>query len=219
LSASAATRPEPSFPNQRPAITHAGRIWKRAIDISGSVILLLFSAPLIAILAARIKLHDGGPAFFKRRVVGQQGEFDAFKLRTMRVDADEILRQDQKLRRQFEINFKLKDDPRITTIGAALRKTGLDELPQLWNVLKGEMSLVGPRMITPAELKNFREAGWAFNVMKPGITGYWQVYGNQDAGYENRIKMDVFYVENWSPWFDLKILMATPLRMLSRAGA
>jgi lipopolysaccharide/colanic/teichoic acid biosynthesis glycosyltransferase len=189
------------------------------IDICGSAILLLFSAPLIVILATRIKLHDGGPAFFKRRVVGQQGEFDAFKLRTMRVDADEILRQDQKLRRQFEINFKLKDDPRITTIGAALRKTGLDELPQLWNVLKGEMSLVGPRMITPAELKKFREAGWAFNVMKPGITGYWQVYGNQDAGYENRIKMDVFYVENWSLWFDLKIFMATPLRMLHRTGA
>jgi lipopolysaccharide/colanic/teichoic acid biosynthesis glycosyltransferase len=212
-------RPEPSVPNRRPAITLAGRIWKRAIDISGSVILLFFSAPLIAILAARIKLHDGGPAFFRRRVVGQQSEFDAFKLRTMRVDADETLRQDQKLRRQFEINFKLKDDPRITAIGAAIRKSGLDELPQLWNVLKGEMSMVGPRMITRVELKKFGEAGWAFSVMKPGITGYWQVYGNQDAGYENRIKMDLFYVENWSLWFDLKILMATPLRMLRRAGA
>jgi lipopolysaccharide/colanic/teichoic acid biosynthesis glycosyltransferase len=212
-------RPEPSIPNQRPAITHAGRIWKRAIDISGSAVLLLFSAPLIAILAARIKLHDGGPAFFRRRVVGQQGEFDAFKLRTMRVDADEVLRQDQKLRQQFEINFKLQDDPRITAIGVALRKAGLDELPQLWNVLKGEMSMVGPRMITPAELKKFREAAWIFTSVKPGITGYWQVYGNQDAGYENRIKMDVFYVENWSLWFDLKILMATPLRMLRRAGA
>jgi lipopolysaccharide/colanic/teichoic acid biosynthesis glycosyltransferase len=212
-------RPEPSVPNRRPAITHAGRMWKRAIDISGSAILLLFSAPLIAILAARIKLHDGGPAFFRRRVVGQQSEFDAFKLRTMRVDADEVLRQDQKLRRQFEINFKLKDDPRITAIGAAIRKSGLDELPQLWNVLKGEMSMVGPRMVTPAELKKFGEAVWVFTSVKPGITGYWQVYGNQDAGYENRIKMDLFYVANWSLWFDLKILMATPLRMLRRAGA
>ena len=212
-------RPEPGVPNRRPAITHAGRMWKRAIDISGAVILLLFSAPLIAILAVRIKLHDGGSAFFRRRVVGQQSEFDAFKLRTMRVDADEVLRQDQKLRRQFEINFKLKDDPRITAIGTAIRKSGLDELPQLWNVLKGEMSMVGPRMVTPAELKKFGEAGWIFTSVKPGITGYWQVCGNQDAGYENRIKMDLFYVENWSLWFDLKILVATPLRMLRRAGA
>jgi lipopolysaccharide/colanic/teichoic acid biosynthesis glycosyltransferase len=219
LSAFAAMRPEPSVPNRRPGITRAGRIWKRAIDISGAVILLLFSAPLIAILAVRIKLHDGGPAFFRRRVVGQRGGFDAFKLRTMRVDADETLRHDAELRKQFEINFKLKNDPRITAIGAAIRKSGLDELPQLWNVLKGEMSLVGPRMITPAELKKFGGAGWIFTSVKPGITGYWQVYGNQDAGYDNRIKMDLFYVENWSLWFDLKILIATPLRMLRRAGA
>jgi lipopolysaccharide/colanic/teichoic acid biosynthesis glycosyltransferase len=192
---------------------------KRAIDISVSAILLFLAAPLIAILAARIKMHDGAPAFFRRRVVGLDGEFDAFKLRTMRVDADEVLRCDAGLRKRFEINFKLKDDPRITAIGTTLRRSGLDELPQLWNVLKGEMSLVGPRMITPAELRKFGESSWVFEAMKPGITGYWQVYGDQDAGYERRIEMDCFYVSSWSFWFDIKILMATPLRMLRRAGA
>jgi lipopolysaccharide/colanic/teichoic acid biosynthesis glycosyltransferase len=209
-------RPEPGIPPRRPAITQAGRIAKRAVDICGSVVLLLLSAPLIIILAARIKLHDGGAAFFRRRVTGMHGEFDAFKLRTMHVDADEVLRRNVELRRQFEINFKLRNDPRVTAIGAKLRTSGLDELPQLWNVLKGEMSLVGPRMITPAELKKYGAAGWIFECMKPGITGYWQVQGTQDAGYGKRIEMDLFYVEKWSFWFDLKILMATPLRMLRR---
>lgn len=207
-------RPEPGVPPRRPAITQAGRIAKRAVDICGSVVLLLLSAPLIIILAARIKLHDGGAAFFRRRVTGMHGEFDAFKLRTMHVDADEVLRRNVELRRQFEINFKLRNDPRVTAIGAKLRTSRLDELPQLWNVLKGEMSLVGPRMITPAELKKYGEASWIFDSMKPGITGYWQVRGNQDAGYDKRIEMDLFYMEKWSLWFDLKILMATPLRML-----
>jgi lipopolysaccharide/colanic/teichoic acid biosynthesis glycosyltransferase len=209
-------RTEPSVPNRRPVITRAGRRAKRAIDICGSVVLLILSAPLIIILAARIKLHDGGAAFFRRRVIGMQGEFDAFKLRTMRADADAVLRRDTEMQRQFEINFKLKDDPRVTAIGAVLRKSGLDELPQLWNVLKGEMSLVGPRMITPDELKKYGEAGGIFDSIKPGITGYWQVQGNQDAGYGKRIEMDLFYMEKWSLWFDLKILMATPVRMLRR---
>ncbi len=215
---SAAGRTERSFASHQPTMTRASRILKRAMDLTGSSILLMLSAPLVAILAMRIKLHDGGPALFRRRVIGPEGEFDAFKLRTMRADADEILRRDPELRRQFEINFKLKHDPRVTPVGAALRKTGLDELPQLWNVLKGEMSLVGPRMITPAELEKYGEAGWVFDFMKPGITGYWQVQGNQEAGYGSRVGMDLFYVENWSILFDLKILVATPLRVLRRSG-
>ncbi len=191
---------------------------KRTMDLVGAAILLVFSAPLVALLALRIKLDDGGPALFRRRVVGPKGEFDAFKLRTMRVDADEMLRRDPELRRQFEINFKLKHDPRVTPVGAALRRSGLDELPQLWNVLKGEMSLVGPRMITPAELKRFGEAGWIFDSMKPGLTGYWQVHGDQEAGYDRRIRMDLFYAENWSLLFDLKILIRTPSRILRGPG-
>jgi len=198
LPVSAVSRIESGVTNHRPTMTRADRILKRAMDLIGSSILLLCSTPLVAILAMRIKFHDGGPAFFRRRVIGPKGEFDAFKLRTMRTDADEMLLREPELRRQFEINFKLKHDPRVTSVGAALRKAGLDELPQLWNVLKGEMSLVGPRMITPAELEKYGEASWVFSLMKPGVTGYWQVHGNQEDGYANRVDMDLFYVENWS---------------------
>jgi lipopolysaccharide/colanic/teichoic acid biosynthesis glycosyltransferase len=191
---------------------------KRMMDVLGATIILVFSAPLMAVLALRIKLHDGGPALFRRRVVGPRGDFDAFKLRTMLVDADEILRRDPELRRQFEVHFKLKDDPRVTRVGRALRRTGLDELPQLWNVLKGEMSLVGPRMITSAELAKYGEAGWIFECLKPGVSGHWQVNGDPEAGYDRRISMDLFYAENWSLLFDLKILIRTPSRVLRGSG-
>jgi lipopolysaccharide/colanic/teichoic acid biosynthesis glycosyltransferase len=188
------------------------------MDLCGATVVLVFATPLVAILSLRIKLHDGGPAFFRRRVVGPKGEFDAFKLRTMCVDADEVLRANPELLRQFEVNFKLRHDPRVTPIGAGLRRTGLDELPQLWNVLKGEMSLVGPRMITAAELKKYGEAGWIFDCMKPGLTGHWQVHGDPTAGYDRRVSMDLFYAENWSFLFDLKILVRTPSRVLRGSG-
>jgi lipopolysaccharide/colanic/teichoic acid biosynthesis glycosyltransferase len=214
----AATKAQDVVRNQRLPLAKWNRVLKRSIDFFGASLLLALSAPVMCILALRIKLHDGGPAFFRRRVVGLNGEFDAFKLRTMRTDADELLSRDADLRRQFEVNFKLKDDPRVTTVGEALRRTGLDELPQLWNVFKGEMSLVGPRMITPAELKKYGEAGWIFAAMKPGLTGYWQIGGYQQAGYDRRVKMDLFYVENWSLLFDLKILIKTPIRVLRGSG-
>ena len=218
MSAFPQMRPEPVTLPRRQYMTPRQKTLKRAIDIAGSTGLLLLAAPLVAILALRIKLHDGGPVLFRRRVVGPRGEFDAFKLRTMCVDADEMLRRDPELRRQFEVNFKLKNDPRITGAGAALRRSGLDELPQLWNVFKGEMSLVGPRMITPAELKKYGQAGWIFDAMKPGLTGYWQVEGDQNAGYDERIRMDLSYVENWSLWRDLTILIRTPWRVLRGSG-
>lgn len=218
MPAFAATKAQDVARNQRLPLAKWNRVLKRSIDFFGASLLLTLSAPLMCILALRIKLYDGGPAFFRRRVVGLNGEFDAFKLRTMCTDADELLSRDADLRRQFEVNFKLKDDPRVTTVGEALRRTGLDELPQLWNVFKGEMSLVGPRMITPAELKKYGEAGWIFAAMKPGLTGYWQIGGDQQAGYDWRVKMDMFYVENWSLLFDLKILIKTPMRVLRGSG-
>jgi lipopolysaccharide/colanic/teichoic acid biosynthesis glycosyltransferase len=216
--ASAVVKTQDLIQKQRQPLTRLDRIFKRAIDLVGASLLLVVSAPLVLILALRIKLHDDGPVFFRRRVIGPKGEFDAFKLRTMLVDADEVLRRDPLLRRRFEVNFKLKDDPRITAIGARLRRTGLDELPQLWNVIKGEMSLVGPRMITPIELKKYGDASWIFSEMKPGLTGYWQVSGNQQANYDRRIEMDLFYTESWSLLFDLKILIKTPARVLRGSG-
>jgi lipopolysaccharide/colanic/teichoic acid biosynthesis glycosyltransferase len=213
-----AARPEQIALNQRMRMMRWQRAVKRSMDVAVGIVLLTLSAPLIGLLALRIKLHDGGPALFRRRVVGPKGEFNAFKLRTMRVDADDVLRSDDRLRQEFEVNFKLQNDPRITKAGAALRRSGLDELPQLWNVIKGQMSLVGPRMITPAELQRYGEAGWIFSLMKPGLTGYWQVQGEPAADYDRRIAMDLFYAENWSLWFDMKIVIRTPARVLRGSG-
>jgi lipopolysaccharide/colanic/teichoic acid biosynthesis glycosyltransferase len=197
----------------------AALMLKRAMDAAGSAILLALLSPVIAVLALTIKLQDGGPVIHRRRVVGPGGEFDAFKLRSMRVDADEILNKDPDLRREFEINFKLKQDPRITRAGGFIRRTSLDELPQLFNVLRGQMSLVGPRMITPVELTKFGEAGWIFSAVKPGLTGYWQIQGRQEVSYDERVAMDLYYVQHWSLLLDLKILLMTPLRVVRGSGA
>jgi lipopolysaccharide/colanic/teichoic acid biosynthesis glycosyltransferase len=218
MPSSAAAKTQDLMSSQRLPMARWNRALKRSIDLVGASILLILCWPLMLTLALRIKLHDGGPAFFRRRVIGPNGEFDAFKLRTMRVDADEILRHDALLRRRFEVNFKLKEDPRITSVGARLRRSGLDELPQLWNVLKGEMSLVGPRMITPRELKKYGDASWIFSEVKPGLTGYWQTSGDQQAGYGQRVEMDLFYADNRSLWFDLKILIKTPARVWRGSG-
>lgn len=200
-------------------MSRAGGVAKRALDFLVAAPLLLLLSPLIAALGLAVKLHDRGPIFYRRRVVGPKGDFDAFKLRTMCVNADDVLQQNAQLRREFEINFKLKQDPRITPVGAVLRKASLDELPQLWNVVKGEMSLVGPRMITPVELEKYGTAAWIFQRVKPGLTGYWQVQGRQEVSYQQRVEMDLFYVKNWSLGFDLKILIRTPLRVVRGAGA
>ncbi len=200
-------------------MTGARRFFKRALDVVASASLLVLLSPLIAILGVLVKFQDGGPVFYRRRVVGSKGDFDAFKLRSMRVDADEILERNSSLREEFEVNFKLKDDPRITPVGAILRKASLDELPQLWNVLRGEMSLVGPRMITPVELEKYGAARWIFRFVKPGLTGYWQIQGRQEVSYDKRVEMDLFYVNHWSLWLDFKILMKTPIRVVRGSGA
>jgi exopolysaccharide production protein ExoY len=192
---------------------------KRALDVIGAAVALVLFSPLLALIALLIKLQDGGPILHRRRVVGPKGEFDAFKLRSMCVDADEVLRRDPRLRAEFEQNFKLAGDPRVTPVGRVIRRLSLDELPQLVNVLKGEMSLVGPRMVTPAELGKFGEASWIFRYVKPGLTGYWQVYGRQQVSYTKRVEMEVFYVENWSLLLDLKVLMKTPFRAARGSGA
>ena len=200
-------------------MTRWERVLKRVIDILGSIILLVLFLPIMALCALLIKLQDGGPIFHRRRVIGPDGEFDAFKLRTMCPQADAILQQDASLQREFEVNSKLRSDPRITPVGAVLRKLSLDECPQLWNVLRGEMSLVGPRMITADELKRYGEAGWIFRAAKPGLTGYWQVQGRQEVPFEQRVQMDLFYVQNWSLRLDCEILLRTPLVVLRGVGA
>jgi lipopolysaccharide/colanic/teichoic acid biosynthesis glycosyltransferase len=155
----------------------------------------------------------------RRRVVGQKRDFDAFKFRTMRVDADAWLEQHPELKAEFQRNFKLQSDPRVTRVGNWLRKASFDELPQLLNVVRGEMSLVGPRMITREELAKYQGFEERLKTVKPGITGLWQVSGRQTIGYETRVKMDMDYIERRSLWLDFKILLLTPLKVVKKEGA
>ncbi len=195
------------------------RTLKSFLEFWEALLLLPFALPFIALGVLLIKLEDGGPVFYRRRVVGPRGEFDAFKLRTMRVDAEEMMERDPRLAAEFRKNFKLKNDPRVTRVGRYLRKWSLDELPQLFNVLSGQMSLVGPRMITEPELEKYGPKQDIFLTIKPGLTGYWQVSGRQDVSYDERVNMDVFYLQNWSLGLDCKILAKTLWKVLKREGA
>jgi undecaprenyl-phosphate galactose phosphotransferase len=137
----------------------------------------------------------------------------------MRPDADAILRADRTLQEQFQRDFKLENDHRITPLGAVLRKYSLDELPQLWNVLRGQMSLVGPRMITAEELRKYGDYQRILLSVQPGLTGFWQVSGRQGVDYSRRVEMDVYYIENWTLMFDLRILLQTPAAVVKATGA
>jgi len=192
---------------------------KRALDLLLAAFLLAVLSPFLLIIGLLVKLQDGGPSIYRRRVVRQSGNFDAYKFRSMRVEADEILVNDPALRREFEKNVKLIADPRVTRFGSFLRRFSLDELPQLINVLMGQMSLVGPRMISPPELERYGNAKALLLSVKPGLTGYWQVYGRQRVDYAERVRMDVFYIQNWSLALDLKLLLLTPIRVLKGTGA
>ncbi len=192
---------------------------KRVIDVVGSALLLVVLSPLFPVLTLLVLLLDGKPVIFRRRCIGSGGEFDAFKFRTMTRDADEVLRRDPGLQNAFHQNFKLKSDPRVTRLGTWLRKFSLDELPQLLNVLRGEMSLVGPRMITSPELKRYGEHQDLLLTVRPGITGYWQVHGRQEVSYEERVRMDVEYIRRWTLLLDLKLLWLTPARVIRGRGA
>lgn len=195
------------------------RAGKRVIDLLGSAVLIFLLSPLFLALACLILLVDGVPFIYRRRVVGLRGEFDAYKFRTMIRDADAVLAANAQLREAFAQQFKLRSDPRVTRIGAWLRKYSLDELPQLLNVLKGQMSLVGPRMITSAELEKYVPYEALLMTVKPGMTGYWQVEGRQEVSYTERVRMDVYYITNWSLWLDLKILLRTPSKIIRTQGA
>jgi lipopolysaccharide/colanic/teichoic acid biosynthesis glycosyltransferase len=209
-------RESPECSRQSPS---ASRALKRAIDIFGALGLIVFLSPVFLTVAVLILVVDGAPVIYRRGVVGPAGEFDAFKFRTMRRDADRILERDQSMRAAFNQNFKLKRDPRVTRLGAVLRKFSLDELPQFFNVLRGQMSLVGPRMITAVELEKYGEHKDLLLRVKPGLTGYWQVHGRQEVSYAERVRMDINYIQNWSLRMDMELLMLTPLRVIRGRGA
>lgn len=201
-------------------ITGLDAFLKGALDLLGAAFGLLVLAPLFLVLAVAIRLDSPGPAFYRRRVMGANNtQFDAFKFRTMRCDGDALLAARPDLRRELARSHKLKDDPRITRLGRFLRKTSLDELPQLANVLLGQMSLVGPRMISPPEMAEY--GAWGLNLLtvKPGLTGLWQVSGRSDVSYAERVRLDMYYIRNWTLWLDLYLLLATLPAVLRKKGA
>ncbi|HUD64463.1 MAG TPA: sugar transferase [Candidatus Sulfotelmatobacter sp.] len=214
------TNLEASFYAQKTTRDHfVQRFGKSCLDYVAAGVLIVALSPLLLAVGAMVALEGGWPIIYRRRVVGKNGQFDAFKFRSMRKDADAILAAEPLLNAEFERNYKLKNDPRLTRLGSFLRRSSLDELPQLFNVLKGDMSLVGPRMKTPAEVERYGTYKETLLSVKPGITGYWQVHGRQTVDYEERIRMDMHYIQNWSLAMDLKILFRTPLKVLRREGA
>jgi exopolysaccharide production protein ExoY len=193
---------------------------KRAIDITGAAALLVAALPMCAVAAALIRVTSPGPVLFRQRRIGRGGRvFWCYKLRTMMVDAEERLQRDPELRRVFEVNYKLDIDPRVTPIGALLRKTSIDELPQLFNVLVGDMSLVGPRPIVPPELERYGPHGERLLSVKPGLSGFWQVCGRSATTYEERVQMDLAYIERRGLLMDLRLMLMTPVAVISRKGA
>lgn len=183
---------------------------KRLIDIICSFVGILVLSPLFIIIAIIIKFTSKGPVFFSQKRVGRNGkEFDMYKFRSMVVNAEELK---EKLAAQNEMSgpmFKMKDDPRVTKVGKFIRKTSIDELPQLWNILKGDMSLVGPRPSLPKEVAQFDEWMYKRLEVKPGLTCYWQVSGRNNIDFEDWMKLDIRYVEEKNLWIDIKLICKT----------
>jgi undecaprenyl-phosphate galactose phosphotransferase len=200
------------------------RTIKRLTDLILASLGLILLSPLFILIAGLILLTTKSKVFFKHKRVGLNGKhFYCIKFQTMYANSQEILANlltvDAQAKSEWEKDFKLKQDPRVTPVGKFLRKTSLDELPQLFNVLKGEMSLVGPRPIVNDEVKRYQNDFYYYKLVRPGITGLWQISGRNDIDYTNRVRLDVWYVKNWSLWYDFVILFKTILVVLKREGA
>ncbi len=201
------------------------QVVKRVFDLVVSILLLPILLPVIAILAFFIKKESPGPVFYAHNRIGRDGEIvPVMKFRSMFSDSQErlkeLLESDPEIRKEWETNYKLKNDPRVTKIGNIIRKTSLDELPQIFNVLKGNMSLVGPRPVVADELeKYYGDSAEYYKMVKPGITGFWQVSGRSDTDYDFRVKVDTWYIYNWSLWLDIMVLIKTVRVVLLREGA
>jgi exopolysaccharide production protein ExoY len=197
---------------------------KRSLDVALAILLLLLLVPLICLIAIAIKLSDGGPILFSHSRVGRGGrEFSCLKFRTMVVDSEKVLcrhlAKNSDAAREWRDSHKLRKDPRITWLGAGLRKSSLDELPQLVNILRGEMSFVGPRPIVKAEIPKYGDCMAQYLRARPGLTGLWQVSGRNDIDYERRVRLDRDYIENWSFQRDLAILARTFFVVLRSRGS
>ena len=199
---------------------------KRIIDIIGSIIgiLILIPTTLIIYLARKVLKEDKGPLFYEQLRYGKNGKvFRLYKFRSMCIGADkklkEYLENNDEAREEFEKTHKLQNDPRITKIGNFLRKSSLDELPQMINILKGDMSFVGPRPVVEKEVEEYGTNKDKFLTVRPGLTGYWQVNGRSNTTYEERMKMELYYVDNCSLWLDIKIFFKTFITVFKKEGA
>jgi lipopolysaccharide/colanic/teichoic acid biosynthesis glycosyltransferase len=216
-------RSQPLIELSRPMLKGWQVLLKRALDLAGASVGLIATSPLLALIWLAVKLESRGPAFFGHRRLGLNGRvFRCLKFRSMHEDAEDRLRTDPALYASYRAsNFKLlpDEDPRLTRVGAFLRKTSLDELPQLVNVFLGEMSLVGPRPVVPEELDQYGPGAAIFLSLRPGITGAWQVNGRSHVGYPDRADVELEYVRNWSLARDLWILLRTIPVVLGHRGA
>lgn len=213
-----------TIPIHHPVVSKSfySRIGKRIIDIAFAILLLPIALPMIAVLAIMVS-RDGERPFFGHRRIGKDGNtFFCWKLRSMVANAETILAthlvENPAAKAEWDKNFKLDDDPRITRLGQFIRKTSLDELPQLWNILKGEMSVVGPRPVTAAELTLYGADSAYYKAMRPGLTGLWQISGRNDVSYDARVEMDVTYSRSFGFWSDLRIILATAKVVVTRTG-
>lgn len=200
------------------------RLTKRVFDLILTICGGLFILPFMCIIAAFIYFDSPGPVIYKQKRIGQNGkEFDFYKFRSMVIDADKVideyLEKNPEAKREWQRNFKLKYDPRVTRIGRFIRKTSVDELPQLWNVIKGDMSLVGPRPLLPNEVKRYGAYIEDYILVPPGLTGVWQVSGRSDTTFEERVQMDSWYIHNWTIWIDIVYLAKTFLVIIKSKGA
>jgi Undecaprenyl-phosphate galactose phosphotransferase WbaP len=197
---------------------------KRTIDVLAAVILAVLALPVAVVIALAILLESGRPVFFGHKRVGRAGRsFRVWKFRTMRVNGDEILarhlEENPEAAEEWGVNRKLRNDPRVTRIGRLLRRSSLDELPQIWNILRGQMSIAGPRPIVQEEIGKYGQAYPLYALTAPGLTGLWQVSGRNDTTYRHRVELDAAYVRNWTPGLDFLLLWKTVGVVLKGKGA
>lgn len=197
------------------------KIVKRIMDIVLSTIGLIVLIPIFAIIALAIKIESKGPVFFKHTRIGKEGKIiKMYKFRTMVENAEDLIKEfTPEQMKEYKENYKLTDDPRITKTGEFLRKTSLDELPQLVNIIKGELSIIGPRPVVQDELEKYGENTEKFLSVTPGLTGYWAANGRSNTSYEERMEMELYYVDNISMKLDIKIFFRTILSVLKKEGA
>jgi Undecaprenyl-phosphate galactose phosphotransferase WbaP len=205
-------------------LSEHSRHLKRSFDVVVALAAAVIALPLMLIIALAIVLESGGPVLFGHSRIGRgRRAFRVWKFRTMVVDGDEILRrhlaENPAAALEWELNHKLKYDPRITRVGRLLRRSSLDELPQIWNVLRGEMSIVGPRPIVEAEIPKYGPAFRLYTHVAPGLTGLWQVSGRNDTSYDRRVELDTEYIRRWTPGLDVKLVLNTVKVVFAGTGA